>query len=650
MIINRLTMHNFGVYAGTNVFEFTHKNPIVLIGGMNGRGKTTFLEAILLSLYGSNSIAYKESKYNSYNQYLRSYVNKNNWSQSSYIELEFVMNESSNDTYVVRREWNALSKITKEIICVKQNGEYSEFLTKNWAMFVENILPSALSSFYFFDGEKIAELAVDNTNEQIKESIRSMLGITILDVLKNDLGRCIRKIEKKNVNNEVSEKLEMLRQERDQAAKRIGKKDVEIVGVTSKIENINAAIEQLHKQYEIRGGVVIEQRQELMQKRAKIQTDIDKNAEELVSLAATELPLYLVKDLISQIKLQAEDEHNDFIMQQALEQMDIYLTEYSEINPSSTEFSHDFIEFVREQTKKEATSVIYEMSDHALFQMNDLVESSLEQSIDSAKAELNQKKILQKQIDEVDSYLTLDINEKELTEIYNQIKDKENELIQLQLELSKLQQERSVINAILISNTAEFNRDVEAYLQKIELQDDADRMLKYSNMAIKILEVYTIELQKRKTGVLGKTITECYKKLANKKNMIQEIAMDPETLNMRYLDENGTEVLKDSLSAGEKQLMVIAILWALALCSKKKLPVIIDTPLSRLDSQHRTSIITTYFPNASDQTIILSTDTEIDQNYYDMMKDSVGDEFTLVYSEESKSTSIRKGYFQNYDN
>jgi DNA sulfur modification protein DndD len=646
MIINRLTMHNFGVYAGTNVFEFTHKNPIVLIGGMNGRGKTTFLEAILLSLYGSNSIAYKESKYNSYSQYLRSYVNKNNWSQSSYIELKFIMNESSNDTYVVRREWNSLSKITKEAICVKQNGEYSEFLTKNWAMFVENILPSALSSFYFFDGEKIAELAVDNTNEQMKESIRSMLGITILDVLKNDLGRCLRKIEKKNINNDVSEKLEMLRQERDQAAERIGQKDVEIARVTSKIEIINAAIEHLHKQYEIRGGAVIEQRQELMQKRAKIQTDIDKNADDLVGLAATELPLYLVKDLISQIKLQAEDEHNDFIMQQALEQMDIYLAEYSEINPSSTESSRDFIDFVREQTKKVATSVIYEMSDHALFQMNELVESSLEHSLDSAKAELNQKEILKKQIDEVDSYLNLDINEKELTEIYNQIKDKEGELVQLQVELSKLQQERSGINAVLISNTAEFNRDVEAYLQKIELKDEADRMLKYSNMAIKILGAYTIELQKRKTGVLGRTITECYKKLANKKNMIQEIAMDPETLNMRYLDEDGNEVLKDSLSAGEKQLMVIAILWALALCSKKKLPVIIDTPLSRLDSQHRTSIITTYFPNASDQTIILSTDTEIDQNYYDMMKESVGDEFTLVYSEESKSTSIRKGYFQ----
>lgn len=184
MIINRLTMHNFGVYAGTNTFEFTSKKPIVLIGGMNGRGKTTFLEAILLSLYGANSIAYKESDYNSYNQYLRSYVNNNSWSQSSYVEIEFLLNESSNDTYLVRREWNALSRITKEEISVQQNGVYSEFLTQNWAMFVENILPSALSSFYFFDGEKIAELAVAKTDDQMKASIRSMLGMTILDVLK----------------------------------------------------------------------------------------------------------------------------------------------------------------------------------------------------------------------------------------------------------------------------------------------------------------------------------------------------------------------------------------------------------------------------------------------------------------------------------
>lgn len=91
--------------------------------------------------------------------------------------------------------------------------------------------------------------------------------------------------------------------------------------------------------------------------------------------------------------------------------------------------------------------------------------------------------------------------------------------------------------------------------------------------------------------------------------------------------------------------MVIAILWALAICSSKKLPVIIDTPLSRLDSMHRKSLVSNYFPYASDQTIILSTDSEIDHYYYELMKEYVGDEFTLVYNEETQSTKIVKGYF-----
>ncbi len=50
-------------------------------------------------------------------------------------------------------------------------------------------MPSALSNFFFFDGEKIAELAVEKTNEQMKESIKAILGITVLDVLQGDIGK-----------------------------------------------------------------------------------------------------------------------------------------------------------------------------------------------------------------------------------------------------------------------------------------------------------------------------------------------------------------------------------------------------------------------------------------------------------------------------
>lgn len=646
MKINRLTVNNFGVYAGENSFIFANRKPIVLIGGMNGRGKTTFLEAILLALYGSNSIAYKESKCKSYNQYLRSYINKNHLNESCYIEIEFIMNESTNDTFMVRREWNAFSKITKETIYVSKNGEHSDFHTKNWSMFVENILPSALSSFYFFDGEKIAELAVDNTSEQMKESIRSMLGITVLDVLKNDIGRLIKKMAKKGTNDLAYKDVEKLGKERDEALDNINKIDTEIADLNSRIQKVNDEIENLKRKYEVHGGDIIEQRKELINKRSKLQADIDQNASELINIAASELPLCLVKDLIADVKLQAEDEHNDSIMQQAMELMDGYLEDYVDVNPDQDDSVKHFVTFMKQQLKKDTSKPIYEVSDHALFQMNGLMESLLDNSLDQVKEKLEEKKKLQKKIDEIDSYLSLDINENELVDIFKQIKEKENELILLQVDLAKLNDKRASYNSIYIAKNSEFNKKTEDYLQELEQEDDSNRVLKYSNMAINILDSYSVELQKRKTDTLAETITNCYKKLANKKNMIEKIIMNAETLDMQYLDIDGNYVSKASLSAGEKQLMVIAILWALALCSKKKLPVIVDTPLSRLDSQHRTSIITTYYPNASDQTIILSTDTEIDDNYYNMMKNYVGDEYTLVYDEECKSTSIKKGYFK----
>ncbi len=218
------------------------------------------------------------------------------------------------------------------------------------------------------------------------------------------------------------------------------------------------------------------------------------------------------------------------------------------------------------------------------------------------------------------------------------------EIIDNQVKISELEQSRADASSKANAAASEFSKYVEAYLSTAELRDSTDRTIKYSNIALNVLSNYKIELQKRKTDILAKTITTCYKKLANKKNLIRKIVMDPESLDLTYLSDDEKEVPKDSLSAGEKQLMVVSILWALGICSKKKLPVIIDTPLSRLDSLHRTALIKTYFPNASEQTIILSTDSEVDANYYQIMKENISDEFTLKYDESTRSTTIQKGY------
>ena len=611
---------------------------------MNGRGKTTFLEAVLIALYGSNSFAYTESKKRSYSQYLKSFINKNAEDKECSIELEFEINSGSKENYIIKRSWNGNEKKVEEVISVYKDGIENEFLTQNWPMFVENILPSALSSFFFFDGEKIAEMAVDSTNNQLKNAIRSMLGITVLDVLENDILRNIKKINKEGDGNKSSEEVQKLRDEKERAVVELEKIDKDIELLTQNIVEDNEKLEALHQLYNAKGGDAVEKKHEIMQKRASLKSDLNAEENSLYEIASNELPLVLVSDLLRNIKLQATDEHNDTIMREAVMQLDDILKDFVVDYKGDSTASIDFIRYVKERQQGIQEDPIYSLSDQALFQANKLVEGSLDAAKAEAKRILSEKSKKEQQIGELDSYLSLDINEKELQEVYKKIKRAERKLINDQVKMSELEKKRSFANAKALSATSDFNKYVESYLATAELRDSVERTIKYSNVALSIIDKYRIELQKRKTDILAATITDCYKKLANKKNLINKIVMEADTLAIRYISEDGKEVTQDSLSAGEQQLMVISILWALALCSKKKLPVIIDTPLSRLDSVHRTALISTYFPNAGEQTIILSTDSEIDNIYYELMKENVGDEFTLKYDEKTKSTSIERGY------
>lgn len=642
MIIKRLVMHNFGVYAGANEFDFNSNKPIVLIGGMNGRGKTTFLEAVLLSLYGSNSFAYKESKYKTYGQYLKSHINQNDHTLEAYVELSFQMNQQENDYYEVKREWTGITQRIHETISVKKNGEHNDFLTQNWPMFIENLLPSGLSNYFFFDGEKIAELAVDDTDAQMKESIRSMLGISVLDTLKNDINRGKSKSSKSNDDDKLK-KLDELKKLKETAEANLAECDSKIATLSKELEQTKISIEQQKMNYIANGGDVVEKKQELVHKKNVLQAQLEKNKENLIEEASGALPLVLVKDLLCNIKEQAEYENTQKNGIIAADTIKALLKNYEDKDNSDVQ---RFVEYIESNALKQSVPV-YNLNEEIVYRLNELLDQKLEEQRNSAKEVLREKAKLNKKSDEIDSFLSVDINENEVVEIYKLIKQLEQKEISLTVELESLQSQRGNLNGNVLRTTTEFNRCVEETLSAIELSDDSERMLKYSNLALKIIDRYTVKLQERKVESLASVITACYKKLANKQNLIETIKMNPVSLDLKYFNKENEEVEKASLSAGEKQLMVISILWGLALCSKKKLPVIIDTPLSRLDSTHRTSLIQTYFPQASEQTIILSTDSEIDRHYYDMMAENVGDEFTLEYDDNTKSTSIHRGYFMS---
>ena len=643
MIITKLTFHNFGVYAGNNVFEFESSKPVVLIGGMNGRGKTTFLEGVLLALYGANSFAYSESKYSSYGQYLKAFVNTADGSLETYVELEFKLENETDERYLIRRSWPGNGQRTRETIQVKKDGQDNTFLTDNWAMFIENILPSGLSSFFFFDGEKIAELAVENTNAQMKESIKTLLGISVLDLLDNDISRIVNRVGKRSNDQVHTKELKILRERKNQTEVALQIIDDHIAETSAQIEEARKKLEKVKVDYTSKGGDIIVQRQDLFTERTALVAKVEQGKETLIGVAASELPLLLVKDLLEDISIQAAKEHETKLLGYTVDKIHSMFETYSGGGDSNS--VRDFISYVENKAAEESPEIVFDISDQSFYQLTSLLGNGL---MNTQGNMLQNMATCQKgiaKIDEIDSYLSVDIDEKVLSKIYKKIKTLEQEIIEHEASLEIAQKQRTGLNGDVMRATSEYNRFVENMLSNLESDDDNGRILKYAHHATQALAEYKIRLQKKKIGTLAETMTKCYKQLANKKNLISRIDMDAVTLDFVYLNADNQIVPKESLSAGEKQLMVISLLWALAICSKKKLPVIIDTPLSRMDSVHRVALIKTYFPNASDQTIILSTDSEIDKHYYEIMKDTVGDEFTLVYDDELKCSKIKKGYF-----
>lgn len=138
-----------------------------------------------------------------------------------------------------------------------------------------------------------------------------------------------------------------------------------------------------------------------------------------------------------------------------------------------------------------------------------------------------------------------------------------------------------------------------------------------------------------------------YKLLSSKSGLIKDLQIDDKTYEITIRDRNGQEMKKSGLSAGEKEIFAVSLLWGLAQTSQLNLPIIIDTPLSRLDSAHRDNIVNKYFPNAAEQVIILSTDTEIDNNYFKTLETYLSGAGKLVFSQISELSKYEKGYFWN---
>ena len=192
-------------------------------------------------------------------------------------------------------------------------------------------------------------------------------------------------------------------------------------------------------------------------------------------------------------------------------------------------------------------------------------------------------------------------------------------------------------------------QDLDRRRQRIEesINNGDDNMQKITlvGKVRSALEDYLLRLTERKIEDLRRSVVECFGRLARKRDLVNDIKIDPRTFEVILHDRSGGIISKAELSSGEKQIFAISMLWGLARTSGRPLPVIIDTPLGRLDKDHRQNLCNNYLPHASHQVILLSTDTEVEQQMLTQLSPNISHSYLLEFDHATERTTASEGYF-----
>jgi DNA sulfur modification protein DndD len=177
--------------------------------------------------------------------------------------------------------------------------------------------------------------------------------------------------------------------------------------------------------------------------------------------------------------------------------------------------------------------------------------------------------------------------------------------------------------------------------------DSSERMVRHSGLVRDALKTFRGLVVIRHVRRIEELVLQSFQQLLRKTSLVAEIRIEPSDFSLSLLDASGEQISADRLSAGERQLLAVSLIWGLARASGRPIPVVVDTPLGRLDSIHRRHLVERYFPVASHQVLLLSTDEEIDKDLFADLKPAVGRTYTLTFDDVSKATSTVPGYFWN---
>jgi DNA sulfur modification protein DndD len=667
MLLRKVILENYGLYRGHNEFDLIPKTqpngqkqkPIILFGGKNGAGKTTLLDAVRLTLYGKQSIGAAVTN-KKYHDYLDSKIHRarndlvqRQWARIA-IEFDYVMQGEQN-RYYVERKWRRLpdGEIDETLIIRKDGYDVDDIEAKHWEAFAASIVPERLSQLFFFDGEKIKDMAEDiSGSTAVKESITSLLGLDMVDRLKADLNLYLSREAKNHGSAEDQQQLEAVDINISTIDDDLGKHHNQLIDKAEALQVVNERIQEIENDLHAAGSAYADLRISERQKQSESETAIELVTKQMRMETEGLLPLALCpnisKQLVEQLKTEKViKEHG--IVAEAIEKMGAelkkQLAKSKILDSESAEEAKALIDATADKQaslpkKLQETPIIHDLSEQSAHRIQEWLKNARKSATRVKNLATEYEKLHRKQ----QSSSTV-LSRAPEQEALQPIMDRLNKQT---TEAGKIQAEQEAISKKIHEleyRRSEFEREKTKLEAKVLAQQKFIDQTQLIEKTQKALSAYHQRLTQMKVDALQHTVTDCFNHLLRKEDVLHSISIDPKTFKVTLNDRRGQAIPKEDLSSGEKQIYAISVLWGLAKTSGRPLPVIVDTPLGRLDSDHRRNLIQNYFPNAGHQVILLSTDTEVDEDLYQELHPNISHCFHLKYDDKERYTSFKEEYF-----
>ena len=658
MIIDELVVHNFGPFAERQRILLTPtfpEKPIVLFGGLNGYGKTTLLDALQLCLYGPFSNSGNRDGL-SYNEYLRRCVHRNSGIKEAAVEIAFRhATHGHENRYRLHRSWRIGKSGCQERFEVLKNRRREDALAENWISEVEDLIPPNIAGLFLFDGEQIEQYAAsDSSTQLIGTAIHNLLGLDIVDQLSKDLVIYSRR-------KRMEEKDDPARPNIVEAEGRVTKLEGQISELEEErkilsdenLKGLNKKLGEIENEYRRLGGELYEDRIRIEQEFGASEEELENGSDRLRSFASGSLPLLLVQDVLEELQIQdrkEEEYRRAKELASALEKRDMELIEElhkqdfddGKIDAISTWLQQSRLALEKVGPCNVTLQLSASTRSDLLSLLNDGIDN-LHKAIrieltNRSKVELKAQSIRQKHASIPRGDLIGDvIRRRDL--IRTEIAILEDRLMRVDKEIERLTRERRRSQEALMVL-------IEGDARAVGVREDRARILEHVGRVRETLEKFRVSVIERHTNRIAALVFDSYQKLLRKSSLVTRLEIDPNSFVLTLFGRDGYPLGPDRLSAGERQLLAIALLWGLAKASGRALPTAIDTPLGRLDASHRRFLVKRYFPLASHQVLLFSTDEEIAGEYFDELRPFIGRCYNLSYEDKTASTKIEEGYFE----